>query len=126
MTFTDHIHKIVRLQCLIRSQDEKPIKVKLQKPLNDWNKNLTFLSARITKKFQFLAQISDDQWTLSLNGVIVDKNDPHHFGEIISRIPPIPTIDIVRCPVQYEIARVVYLCDDTNSNISIMIQKSNQ
>ena len=102
MNYTGHIHKIVVLQSP-DYPDQKAIKLKLQKPLDDWQKNLSFLFGRIPKKFKFLAELSDDEWALSLNGTIVGKDDSDKFGEIISQIPPQPIIDIVLLKVRWKI-----------------------
>ena len=57
------------------------------------------LLTRIPKKFKFLTEMNDDEWTLSLDGAIVDKSDSALFGETISKIPPVPTIDVVKVEV---------------------------
>jgi len=93
-----YTHKIVVLQCLIQSPDQKTIKIKLQRPHDDWNKNLPHILNRIRAKFQFLSKLREDEWAISVHGTVASKTDPGKFGEILSGIPPQPTIDVMRAP----------------------------
>lgn len=99
MLYTGHIHKFVKLRCILDSADQKEKKIKLRPPLDDWNQNLPFLVDKVKAKFKCLHEMKEDEWTLSVGGVIVDKSDSSKFKEVISKIAPIPIIDVVRVEV---------------------------
>lgn len=71
-----------------------------QRPHDDWNKNLPHILNRIRAKFQFLSKLREDEWAISVHGTVASKTDPGKFGEILSGIPPQPTIDVMRAPVR--------------------------
>eukprot|EP01084_Bolivina_argentea_P289466 497085_1 len=90
-------HTILQLKCSINSTSEKSVKIRLPSH-NNWTKNLESILVRIPKRFKFLQNINESEWVLSINGTIISKQEPRHFGQLLSMVPPLATVQIIECP----------------------------
>eukprot|EP01084_Bolivina_argentea_P019828 36870_1 len=90
-----HKHTFVELQCFIQSESSKSIRFKLPSP-NDWKHNLQSILIRIPSKFKCLSNMHESQWMLSINNIIINKQDPVQFGELLTKQIPPAVIKIVQ------------------------------
>eukprot|EP01084_Bolivina_argentea_P082566 149493_1 len=98
-----YVHKAVNAKCCIKppdgstiEKDTKPIRLPSKKDNIDWKRNLSSIFKAIPKKFPFLSNINESEWKLTLNDIIIQKEDFQQFGELLSSIPinPIPVVKI--------------------------------
>eukprot|EP01084_Bolivina_argentea_P289467 497086_1 len=91
MMTTPFQHKLIELECDFETYSQQIIKLKLPS-FNDWTKNLESILSRIPKRFPLL---SESQWLLSVNDIIINKQDPLQFKELMETIPPPVIIKII-------------------------------
>eukprot|EP01084_Bolivina_argentea_P224538 379664_1 len=89
----------------IHSSSES-VRLKLPSP-NDWATNLSSILKRIPKKFKFLSNIDQSQWILTINNVVINKQDPIKFGELLSRIIPPAIINVDKFTLNTQSQRIV-------------------
>eukprot|EP01084_Bolivina_argentea_P258460 435733_1 len=97
MASEEYIHKILTIKCCIESATFKKNEVNIGlSSTTDWDKKLKLLLSKITtKKFKFLADMDDSEWTIQINNKIIDKTDGDEFRQILSSIAPIAVVEIV-------------------------------
>eukprot|EP01083_Nonionella_stella_P071399 191736_1 len=54
------------------------------------------LLTKIRRKFKFLDNLDDSEWTIQIGDDIVEKDNANKLQKILKRTPPIPVIQIVK------------------------------
>ena len=94
---TDYKHKTLRIKCCIQSNKIKNNEINIRLPsTSNWDKNLKTILSKINKKFEFIKNMNNSQWILTINEKIIDKNDSVKFGKLLSSIPPVAIIKIIQ------------------------------
>ena len=89
-------HKILTLKLCIEDLTIKNKQITIKNPSSDdRDKNLSSLLSKITKKFKFLSNMMKSEWAISIKDTIIDKSNPEQYHQILSSVPPIPTIEII-------------------------------
>eukprot|EP01083_Nonionella_stella_P071396 191727_1 len=99
-----HTHKILTIKCCIDSYastiKKNPININVKGGSND--DYLANMIAKIRKKFKFLANLDDSEWSMQIGDDIADKENGERLQEILQRIPPIPVIQIVKTQISQD------------------------
>ena len=99
MAATTHkyTHKILTIKLCIENDSVKKKKMNIKNPgSDDWDKNLSSLLDKIKKKFKFLTEMDETEWTISINDNIIDKTDSQQLKQILTSIPPTPIVEIIK------------------------------
>ena len=96
---TSHVHKFVTINCEITGYC-KSFQLRLPSK-GDWTLNLNSILKRIPKKLNLPSNIYESQLILSINEITINKEDPNHFGQLISCVQPPATIRITQLSVNY-------------------------
>ena len=89
-------HKFITIKCDIPSI-EYSNQFQLRLPSkNNWKLNLESTLKRIPKKLNLPSNISQHELLLTINGTLLNKQDPTQFDKLLSQIPPPAIIQITQ------------------------------
>eukprot|EP01084_Bolivina_argentea_P136696 240736_1 len=98
MSANEYKHKVLTIKlCMEPPSTLKKTETNISNPASgDWDKNLASLLSKITKKFKFLKNMDESEWSISINNTIIDKSNSTQLKQILSLIPPIPVVEITK------------------------------
>ena len=97
MASATYTHKVLTIKLCIANDTVKKKEINIKNPsTDDWNKNLSSLLSKIKKKFKFLSNMDESEWIISINGTTIDKTDSEQLKQVLSTIPPIAVVEIMK------------------------------
>eukprot|EP01083_Nonionella_stella_P174091 602492_1 len=98
MAEADYARKVVTIKCCIEPYastiKKTQFTVKITSASND--DCLAKLIAKIRRKFKFLDNLDDSEWTMQIGADVVDKENGDKLQEILRRISATPVVQIVK------------------------------
>ena len=87
-------HSVLKIQCDVASTTLKRNSIKIRTK-ETYQETLSFLLSKIAKKFESIAQMNKSDWSLTINGQTVDKQNPDQFAAVLCSVPPIAVVRII-------------------------------
>ena len=122
---TRYIHRLVIIESETPSLSH-PNLIQLTLPsMRDWSLNLKSILKRIPNKLN-IPNIDKSQLLLSINGVIINKQDPNQFGKLLSSIKPPAIIKVSQISVNltfhdFVVLNIVTIANNTKLSILVVI-----